>query len=166
MTLRSPEHLRQPHREPEVTAKRRAALKYRERGVKESRADADEICQVEAELERGLLTAAGPGAGTPPYAHRFFDPEAFHIITYDQRGAGKSKPYAGIEDNDPNLLVADLDRLREHLGFEKWHVAGGSWGSTRACSAIRKALAFSAPVPSTAAGSGIPQCAVIGLPGQ
>src|SRR5947207_10046512 len=59
----------------------------------------------------------GPGAGTPPYAYRFFDPKAFHVITYDQRGAGQSTPYAAIKNNNPDLLVADLDRLRDHLGI-------------------------------------------------
>lgn len=74
----------------------------------------------------------GPGGGASPNAHRLFDPKAFRIIIYDQRGAGKSMPYAGIKDNSPDLLVEDLNKLREHLHIEKWHVHGGSWGSTLA----------------------------------
>lgn len=74
----------------------------------------------------------GPGGGSGDHFHRFFDPKVFHIIIYDQRGAGKSAPAAEIRDNTPDLLVEDLDRLRRHLGFDKWHVYGGSWGSTLA----------------------------------
>lgn len=72
----------------------------------------------------------GPGGGTPGYAHQFFDPSAFRIITYDQRGAGRSTPFGETRDNAPDILVADMEKLRAHLGIEKWHVAGGSWGST------------------------------------
>ncbi len=74
----------------------------------------------------------GPGGGSGAHFHRFFDPKAFHIIVYDQRGAGKSTPSAELKDNTPDLLVDDLDRLRQHLGIDKWHVYGGSWGSTLA----------------------------------
>ena len=74
----------------------------------------------------------GPGAGSGAHFHRFFDPKAFHVIVYDQRGAGKSTPAAELTDNTPDHLVADLDKLRDHLGFDKWHVYGGSWGSTLA----------------------------------
>src|ERR1700722_4145166 len=74
----------------------------------------------------------GPGAGSGPHFHQFFDPSAFRIIIYDQRGAGKSTPLAEIRDNTPDLLVDDLERLKNHLGIDKWHVYGGSWGSTLA----------------------------------
>lgn len=74
----------------------------------------------------------GPGVGSSDYFHRFFDPKAFHIIVYDQRGAGKSTPAGGVKNNTPDLLAQDLDALRDHLGIDKWHVYGGSWGSTLA----------------------------------
>ncbi|MBU0800860.1 MAG: alpha/beta hydrolase, partial [Alphaproteobacteria bacterium] len=61
---------------------------------------------------------------------RHFDPKKFRVILYDQRGAGKSLPYADIRDNTPDLLVKDLEKLRTHLGIDKWHVFGHSWGST------------------------------------
>jgi proline iminopeptidase len=56
----------------------------------------------------------------------------FRIVVYDQRGAGDSKPFGRIQDNSPDLLVGDLEKLRTHLGIENWHVSGGSWGSTLA----------------------------------
>jgi proline iminopeptidase len=74
----------------------------------------------------------GPGAGHGDHFHRFFDPEVFRIVIYDQRGAGKSIPAAETKDNTPDLLVADLEKLKDHLGIETWHVFGGSWGSTLA----------------------------------
>ncbi|MCE9507151.1 MAG: prolyl aminopeptidase [Alphaproteobacteria bacterium] len=74
----------------------------------------------------------GPGAGSAPYVHRFFDPAAFRIIVFDQRGCGRSKPHGETRDNSPDLLVQDLEALKNHLGIEKWHVSGGSWGSTLA----------------------------------
>jgi len=79
-----------------------------------------------------VFVHGGPGGGSPAFAHRLFDPKAFHIIVYDQRGAGKSVPYAGIKDNSPDLLADDLNKLREHLHIDKWHIYGGSWGSTLA----------------------------------
>jgi proline iminopeptidase len=74
----------------------------------------------------------GPGGGHGPNFHRFFDPAAFRIVIYDQRGAGQSKPFADITDNTPDLLVEDNEKLRAHLGIDRWHVFGGSWGSTLA----------------------------------
>jgi proline iminopeptidase len=74
----------------------------------------------------------GPGGGSGDHFHRFFDPEAFRIIIYDQRGAGKSKPAAELRDNTPDILVEDIETLRKQLGIDKWHVYGGSWGSTLA----------------------------------
>lgn len=74
----------------------------------------------------------GPGSGFSESSLRFFDPKAFRIIALDQRGAGKSLPYAEIKNNSPQELVDDLDKLRKHLGVDKWHVFGGSWGSTLA----------------------------------
>ncbi|XP_039121782.1 proline iminopeptidase isoform X1 [Dioscorea cayenensis subsp. rotundata] len=74
----------------------------------------------------------GPGAGTSANNRRFFDPEFYRIILFDQRGAGKSTPHACLEENTTWDLVDDIEKLREHLGISEWQVFGGSWGSTLA----------------------------------
>jgi proline iminopeptidase len=74
----------------------------------------------------------GPGGGTKPDYRRYFDPEAYRIVVFDQRGAGQSTPHASLEANTTWDLVADVERLREHLGVDAWVVFGGSWGSTLA----------------------------------
>jgi len=74
----------------------------------------------------------GPGAGASPAHRRFFDPAHYRIVIFDQRGAGRSKPLGEIHDNNTPALVADIERLREHLKIQRWHVFGGSWGSTLA----------------------------------
>ncbi|MBA3510706.1 MAG: prolyl aminopeptidase [Sphingomonas sp.] len=72
----------------------------------------------------------GPGGGSSPDHRRQFDPERYNVLVFDQRGCGKSTPYASLEANTTAHLVADIERLREMAGFEKWLVFGGSWGST------------------------------------
>jgi len=74
----------------------------------------------------------GPGAGATAAHRRFFDPDYWRIVIFDQRGAGRSTPLGDIRDNSPAHLVADIERLRILLGIEKWLVFGGSWGSTLA----------------------------------
>ena len=74
----------------------------------------------------------GPGGGIIPDYRRFFDPEAYRIVLFDQRGAGRSTPHASLEENTTWHLVGDIEKLREHLGLESWVVFGGSWGSTLA----------------------------------
>lgn len=74
----------------------------------------------------------GPGAGTMPVHRRFFDPEFFRVILYDQRGAGRSTPQASIDANTTADLIGDLEVLRTHLSVSQWHLFGGSWGSTLA----------------------------------
>ncbi|KAK9097116.1 hypothetical protein Sjap_022613 [Stephania japonica] len=74
----------------------------------------------------------GPGGGTSPGNRRFFNPEFYRIILFDQRGAGKSIPHACLEENTTWDLVDDIEKLREHLGIPEWQVFGGSWGSTLA----------------------------------
>ncbi len=74
----------------------------------------------------------GPGAGCNAKSRRFFDPSRYHIILFDQRGSGRSTPHAELTDNTTWDLVADIERLRKHLGIERWQVFGGSWGSTLA----------------------------------
>jgi len=74
----------------------------------------------------------GPGAGAGPVHRRFFDPAHYRIIIFDQRGAGRSKPLGEITDNTTPHLIGDLERLRSHLGIDRWLVFGGSWGSTLA----------------------------------
>ena len=74
----------------------------------------------------------GPGGGTDPRQRQFFDPAAYRIVLFDQRGCGKSTPFASMDANTTWHLVADIERLREQLGIEKWQVFGGSWGSTLA----------------------------------
>lgn len=72
----------------------------------------------------------GPGAGCEPYQRRFFDPEKYRIILFDQRGCGHSSPHADLQNNNTQALVEDMEKIREHLGIEKWVLFGGSWGST------------------------------------
>ncbi|MEM7651128.1 MAG: prolyl aminopeptidase [Pseudomonadota bacterium] len=79
-----------------------------------------------------LLLHGGPGAGATPTHRRFFDPNHYRIIIFDQRGAGRSHPLGSIENNTTQHLVDDIERLREHLRVERWHLFGGSWGSTLA----------------------------------
>jgi proline iminopeptidase len=77
-----------------------------------------------------LFLHGGPGAGAGPAHRRFFDPKHYRIVIFDQRGAGRSKPLGEIIDNTTPHLIADIERLRERLGIDRWHVFGGSWGST------------------------------------
>ncbi len=72
----------------------------------------------------------GPGGGLVPEYRQFFDPEAYRIVLFDQRGSGRSTPHASLEENTTWDLVADIEKLREHLGIDTWQVFGGSWGST------------------------------------
>lgn len=74
----------------------------------------------------------GPGGGAGPTSRRFFDPDHYRIVLFDQRGCGKSTPHADLVDNTTWHLVADIERLRETLEIEAWQVFGGSWGSTLA----------------------------------
>lgn len=76
----------------------------------------------------------GPGAGCQPKHRRYFDPEAYHIILFDQRGAGRSKPFADIRNNTVKDLIQDIETIRKHFGIKEWLVYGGSWGSTLALS--------------------------------
>jgi len=74
----------------------------------------------------------GPGAGANATHRRFFDPAFYRIIIFDQRGSGRSQPLGETRDNTTPHLIADMEKLREHLGIDRWFVFGGSWGSTLA----------------------------------
>jgi proline iminopeptidase len=74
----------------------------------------------------------GPGSGCQADHRRLFDPERFHAVLFDQRGAGRSRPKGRREDNTTSKLVADMETIREKFGFERWMVVGGSWGATLA----------------------------------
>ena len=74
----------------------------------------------------------GPGLGTSSRQRRFFDPRAYRIILFDQRGCGKSTPHASLEENTTWDLVGDMERLRAELGIERWQIYGGSWGASLA----------------------------------
>jgi proline iminopeptidase len=76
-----------------------------------------------------ILVHGGPGAGTNPTMPRFHDPAMHRIVLFDQRGSGKSTPHAEIAENTTWDLVADMERIRVHLGIERWQLFGGSWGS-------------------------------------
>jgi proline iminopeptidase len=77
-----------------------------------------------------LFVHGGPGAGCSTFDRRFFDPDRFRIVLLDQRGCGRSRPLGELANNTIDLLVADFEQLRTQLGIERWHVFGGSWGST------------------------------------
>jgi proline iminopeptidase len=72
----------------------------------------------------------GPGGGITPMYRQYFDPQKWRIVIFDQRGCGQSTPYAELRENTTWDLVSDIEKLREHLGIDKWLVFGGSWGST------------------------------------
>jgi proline iminopeptidase len=77
-----------------------------------------------------IFLHGGPGAGSDRRARQFFDPQHYRIVVFDQRGCGRSRPSASLVENTTWHLVADIERLRKHLGIERWLVFGGSWGST------------------------------------
>ena len=77
-----------------------------------------------------LFLHGGPGAGATATDRRFFDPKHFRAVLFDQRGCGRSRPVGDLSNNTTDHLIADIERLREHLGIDTWHVFGGSWGST------------------------------------
>lgn len=79
-----------------------------------------------------VFVHGGPGGGTSAETRRFFDPEKYHIIQFDQRGCGQSTPHANLEHNTTWDLIDDMEAIRELLGIERWQVFGGSWGSTLA----------------------------------
>lgn len=94
-----------------------------------------EIYYEECGAPRGkpaVILHGGPGGAVNPTMRRFFDPNKWRTALFDQRGCGRSRPNASLEDNTTWSLIADIERLREHLGVEKWTVFGGSWGSTLA----------------------------------
>jgi proline iminopeptidase len=80
----------------------------------------------------------GPGGGFNPNHRRQFDPDRYSVLLFDQRGCGKSTPHAGLDANTTWHLVADIERLREMAGVERWLVFGGSWGSALALAYAEK----------------------------
>ena len=79
-----------------------------------------------------VMVHGGPGGGSNPTMRRFHDPSRYRIILFDQRGCGRSTPHASLEHNTTWDLVDDMERLRIHLGIDRWQLLGGSWGSTLA----------------------------------
>src|SRR5690554_6677255 len=77
-----------------------------------------------------LFVHDGPGAGCGRYDRRYFDPELYRIILFDQRGSGRSTPHTSLENNTTAHLVADMEAIRVALGIERWVLFGGSWGAT------------------------------------
>merc|ERR1712038_617320 len=77
-----------------------------------------------------VVLHGGPGGGSQADYRRYFDPAVYHIVQLDQRGCARSTPHAELEDNNTQAIIADIEKLREHLGIETWYVFGGSWGST------------------------------------
>lgn len=79
-----------------------------------------------------VVLHGGPGGGCSPAMRRYFDPAAYRIILFDQRGCGRSRPHASVEANTTWHLVADIEKIRQLLGIDRWLVFGGSWGATLA----------------------------------
>ncbi|MCU0644358.1 MAG: prolyl aminopeptidase [bacterium] len=92
-----------------------------------------------------MVLHGGPGAGCSAHDFQYFNPQKFHIILHDQRGAGMSKPYAELKENTTSNLVEDIEKLRKHLGLDKVLLFGGSWGSTLA-------LAYAEAYPQNVSG--------------
>jgi len=85
-----------------------------------------------------IFLHGGPGGGLAAYYRQYFDPKAYRIVLFDQRGSGNSTPFACLEENTTWDLVADIERIREHLRIDRWVVFGGSWGSTLALAYAEK----------------------------
>ena len=79
-----------------------------------------------------VVLHGGPGGGCSPAMRRYFDPETWRVVLFDQRGCGRSRPHASVEANTTWHLVADIERIRGTLGIDRWAVFGGSWGATLA----------------------------------
>jgi len=79
-----------------------------------------------------VVLHGGPGGGCSPAMRRFFDPQHYRSILFDQRGCGRSIPHASVQNNTTHDLIEDIERIREHLGIDRWYVFGGSWGATLA----------------------------------
>ena len=79
-----------------------------------------------------VVLHGGPGGGCSPAMRRYFDPERYRIVLFDQRGCGRSRPHASVEDNTTWHLVADIETIRRHCEIDTWMVFGGSWGATLA----------------------------------
>jgi proline iminopeptidase len=79
-----------------------------------------------------IVCHGGPGGGSSPSMRRYFDPQRYRIVLFDQRGCGRSTPHAELRENSTWDLVQDMERLRQELGIDRWQVFGGSWGSTLA----------------------------------
>ena len=77
-----------------------------------------------------LVLHGGPGGGSSPAYRRYFDPKIFNIVQFDQRGCGRSTPHSELRENTTHHLIEDIEKLRQFLKIETWHVFGGSWGST------------------------------------
>jgi proline iminopeptidase len=85
-----------------------------------------------ADGKPAVILHGGPGGAINPTMRRVLDPSRWRMVLFDQRGCGRSRPNASLDDNTTWSLIEDIERLREHLGVEKWTVFGGSWGSTLA----------------------------------
>lgn len=77
-----------------------------------------------------LFVHGGPGGGCSPEHRRFFNPQAYRIVLFDQRGCGQSTPHGSLNNNTTQSLISDMEIIREHLGIDSWLLFGGSWGST------------------------------------
>lgn len=77
-----------------------------------------------------VVLHGGPGGGCNPSMRRYFDPQAYRVVLFDQRGCGRSRPYASVQDNTTWHLVQDIETIRTTLGIDRWVVFGGSWGAT------------------------------------
>ena len=77
-----------------------------------------------------LIVHGGPGGGSSPTYRRYFDPDKFNIVQFDQRGCGKSTPHSELQENTTNHLIEDIEKIRQFLEIDSWHIFGGSWGST------------------------------------
>ena len=97
-----------------------------------------------------VVLHGGPGGGCSPAMRRYFDPNVYRVILFDQRGCGRSRPHASVENNTTWHLVADIELIRETLGINSWIVFGGSWGATLSLIYAQAHPTRAAPLPCAA----------------